>query len=355
MTSLSAFLASPTPEPGALAHSRSALALAIAGHVIGAIIMVKLLEAHAPVTPPPLIVEILQPEPEVQKVLPPPPRIKPPEPKLEEPPPPKPPEPKVEVPPPPPPDVLPEPLPAVDIPPPPRAQPVQAPRREPVPEPPQPVVQPAVTPPREVRRPVQPVQAPPPPVAAPRDLVREVPAPPVLTAKAPSPVQMAVEQPRLDRPIVAAPEAPRVAPREPPRRPLPDAAPSMDVAAAPMPESDIDISEPEPAPLPIGPVPEGPEISLDAASLTALYLRNPKPGYPAASRRLAEQGTVYVRAFINVAGEPKSVELKKSSGYPRLDRAALDAIKGWKFVPARRDDKPVEAAVIVPMKFTLGK
>jgi protein TonB len=193
------------------------------------------------------------------------------------------------------------------------------------------------------------------PVApAPRTPVRDVPPPPVLTAREPTPVPTVAEPPRLERPT-AAPEAPRVAPREPPRRAVPVAVPAMEVAAAPMAEMASDVEEPAPAPLPIGPVPEGPEIDLDAAGLTALYLRNPKPGYPAASRRLGEQGTVQVRAFINKTGDVKSVELKRSSGFPRLDRAALDSIKGWKFTPAMRDDKPIDAAVVVPMKFSLNK
>jgi protein TonB len=336
MTAFSASSASPL-EPGAITHSRGALALAVVGHVIGALIMVKLLDTHRPLVTPPLIVEILQPEPEVEEP-PPPPKKKPPEPKVEEPPPP---------------EILPEPLPQAEPPPPPPAiQPIRQQRHEPIPEQIQAAPKPETVLPPIVRRPVEPVQAPPPPVAAPRDPVRTTPAPPILTAQAPSPVQTVAEPPRLDRPI-SAPEGPRVAPREPPRRHVPEAPPAMEVAATPLADTESD-AHPAPAPLPIGPVPEGPEIDLDAASLTALYLRNPKPTYPAASRRLGEQGTVYVRAFINISGEAKSVELKKSSGYPRLDRAALDAIKAWKFVPAKRDDKPIEAAVIVPMKFSLA-
>lgn len=327
---------------GQVPHSRGALALAVAGHVVGALLLVKLLDVQRITITPPLIVEILQPEPEVEKEPPPPPKKKPPEPKLEEPPPP-------------PPETLPEPLPQVEPPPPPPAiQPIRQPRRELVPEQIQAVPQPETVLPPVVQRPVEPLRAPPPPVAVPRDRVRETPAPPILTAKAPTPVQTIAEPPRLDRPA-SAPEAPRVAPREPTRRPVPTAVSATEVAATPLSETQSDVAEPALAPLPIGPVPEGPEINLDAESLTALYLRNPKPGYPSASRRLGEQGTVYVRAFINVAGEAKSVELKKSSGYPRLDRAAVDAIRTWKFVPAKRDDKPIEAAVIVPMKFSLNK
>jgi protein TonB len=96
-------------------------------------------------------------------------------------------------------------------------------------------------------------------------------------------------------------------------------------------------------------------MGLNAQMLTALYLRNPKPGYPAASRRLGEQGTVVLRVFVTVAGEAKRVELKSTSGHLRLDRAALESVQRWKFVPAKRDDKPVDAWVLVPIRFSLNK
>lgn len=96
------------------------------------------------------------------------------------------------------------------------------------------------------------------------------------------------------------------------------------------------------------------EITLGAELLRANYLRNPKPLYPAASRRLKEQGTVLLRVFVTAAGQPTEVMLKESSGYERLDNAAKQAVTGWKFVPATRNDKPLDAWVIVPIKFSLG-
>jgi protein TonB len=92
---------------------------------------------------------------------------------------------------------------------------------------------------------------------------------------------------------------------------------------------------------------------MTAEMLTAIYLSNPKPGYPNVSRRLREQGTVLLRVFVTVAGDPHKVELKSSSGFPRLDRAAHDAVQRWKFVPAKRGDQPVDAWVVVPIKFSL--
>lgn len=323
---------------GQVPHSRGALALAVAGHVVGALLLVKLLDIQRTVITPPLIVEILQAEPEVKKEEP-PPKKKPPEPKVEEPPP----------------DVLPEPLPQEEMPLPPVVQPVQQVRQEPLPEQVRPEPLPVPVP--VVRRPVEPLQ-PPPALAPPKDPVRELPSPPILTAKVPTPVQAVIEPPRVIEKPIQAPDAPRVAPREPPRRPVPEAAPVMEISEAPLlADEDADAVEPPPIalPQPTGPAPDGPEIGLNAQMLTALYLRNPKPGYPAASRRLGEQGTVYLRVFVTVAGEAKRVDLKTTSGYPRLDRAALESVQKWKFVPAKRDEKAVDAWVLVPIKFSLNK
>jgi protein TonB len=61
-----------------------------------------------------------------------------------------------------------------------------------------------------------------------------------------------------------------------------------------------------------------------------------------------------LRVFVTAAGHAKDVTLKASSGFERLDNTAKLAVAGWKFVPAMRDDKPVDAWVIVPIKFSLS-
>jgi protein TonB len=47
------------------------------------------------------------------------------------------------------------------------------------------------------------------------------------------------------------------------------------------------------------------------------------------------------------------VALKKSSGYEALDRSALAAVKGWRFLPARKGEVTVPVWVIIPIKFQL--
>ena len=83
------------------------------------------------------------------------------------------------------------------------------------------------------------------------------------------------------------------------------------------------------------------------------YLKNPAPAYPSASRRLGEEGRVVLRVLVESDGRPAEVTIKTSSGFPRLDQAAEDAVRRWKFVPARKGDEAVRAAVLVPIVFNL--
>ncbi len=88
-------------------------------------------------------------------------------------------------------------------------------------------------------------------------------------------------------------------------------------------------------------------------SLNADYLNNPPPSYPPQSRQLGEQGKVLLRVLVNANGDVEQVNLRKSSGYQRLDQAAQDSVKQWRFVPAKRGDQAVTAWVVVPISFSL--
>jgi protein TonB len=98
------------------------------------------------------------------------------------------------------------------------------------------------------------------------------------------------------------------------------------------------------------------ELGSDAstpAQFDAAYLNNPKPEYPRMARRLGEEGTVLLRVFVSAQGAPETIELHRSSGSPRLDRAARETVRSWKFVPARKGERPVGAWVLVPITFVL--
>jgi protein TonB len=43
----------------------------------------------------------------------------------------------------------------------------------------------------------------------------------------------------------------------------------------------------------------------------------------------------------------------RSSGHDMLDESAIEAVKKWRFIPAKRGETPVASSVIVPIIFTL--
>jgi protein TonB len=95
----------------------------------------------------------------------------------------------------------------------------------------------------------------------------------------------------------------------------------------------------------------GTEPALTAARFDADYLHNPAPAYPAQSRRLKEEGTVLLLVRVSVEGAALSVEIRNSSGFERLDEAGLQAVRQWRFVPAKRGNENVAASVLVPIQF----
>jgi len=95
----------------------------------------------------------------------------------------------------------------------------------------------------------------------------------------------------------------------------------------------------------------GTEPALTAARFDADYLHNPAPAYPAQSRRLKEEGTVLLLVRVSAEGTPLSVEIRNSSGFERLDEAGLQAVRQWRFVPAKRGSDNVSASVLVPIQF----
>ncbi|WP_243220862.1 energy transducer TonB [Methylobacter sp. S3L5C] len=95
------------------------------------------------------------------------------------------------------------------------------------------------------------------------------------------------------------------------------------------------------------------DVPVTLPNLNADYLNNPAPDYPSVSRELGEQGRVLLRAMINSDGTVAQVVLRKSSGFNRLDQAALDTVKKWRFVPAQRGEQKISAWIVVPVTFSL--
>lgn len=100
------------------------------------------------------------------------------------------------------------------------------------------------------------------------------------------------------------------------------------------------------------------EATAQHAALTepvpADYLQNPPPVYPRDALRKRMQGTVMVEVLVSREGFASHVQLRRSSGYGPLDAAALDAVRKWRFIPARRGEEVVEARVVVPVEFRIN-
>ena len=76
------------------------------------------------------------------------------------------------------------------------------------------------------------------------------------------------------------------------------------------------------------------------------------PKYPRVSRKRGERGRVLVRVFINRDGSSEKVEIEQSSGFDRLDQAAMDSARKCRFIPAKRNGKPVKTLATIPYTFT---
>ncbi len=88
-------------------------------------------------------------------------------------------------------------------------------------------------------------------------------------------------------------------------------------------------------------------------NVSALTCNFVKPTYPSMSRRRGETGTAYVHFIIGVTGKIESVQLQKSSGYPRLDEAALEATRASTCPPYIENGQAIRAAHTLPFNFTL--
>jgi periplasmic protein TonB len=241
-----------------------------------------------------------------------------PTPKLPEPPPPEPapPQPVAEVPPPPPPPE-PEPVPPEPEPPPPPPPVAEIPPPEP--------------PPVVVEKPPEPVLEKPPEPPKPRPK-------PVVKPKPPKPVE---------RPVVVAPPAPVEAPpAEVTEAAKPD-APAQGIAAPTAPAID-EQKVPQPA--------AAPAQSVEVPRLTdADYRRRPTTGYPRRAEDMNQEGTVMIRVLIGIDGEPRTVEISKSSGFTLLDDAARRAVERALFKPATVNGRPVEKEGEIAFHFKINK
>ena len=192
----------------------------------------------------------------------------------------------------------------------------------------------SITPPEAPPVLVEFMQTQPTPKTSEQPVAKPIPVPPrpqPVAAPTPSP-QPQPSPSKVSAPTEVAQAAP-VAPVSAPTSPTPPAPPAP----------------PAPAPAPVVTAPSKTEVSIPASYSAS----NQKPIYPNMSKRLGEQGTVVLRVLVKADGSAGEVEVKSSSSYPRLDQAAVEAVKTWRFNSAKIDGKAIDEWYQVPIPFKL--
>lgn len=150
--------------------------------------------------------------------------------------------------------------------------------------------------------------------------------------------------------IPVPPEPPKPKPKKikQKHKPVPKAPPSeRAIKAEPEP-----VPEPEPQPEPM----EEPEPApVIPPSTDAYELKNPAPAYPQLSKKLKEEGTVTLKILVKADGKVAKVEIIKSSGFRRLDNAAISAFKRWHFSPATQGGIAIDYSYEIDFEFGLKK
>lgn len=167
-----------------------------------------------------------------------------------------------------------------------------------------------------------------------------------------------VAQPRLKpKPLPEPKPQPKQQPKPTPA-PLPKAL-SKPLPKAPPSEKAVSAPQVQPASTPVKKTKTAPtktvpaEPAIQPPSAEAQGLNNKAPLYPQLSRKKKEQGTVLLLILVKADGTVGEIQLKTSSGYARLDQAARQAVKRWRFQPALKEGQPIDFWYELPLKFSL--
>ena len=177
----------------------------------------------------------------------------------------------------------------------------------------------------------------PPPPPKPEPKKPELPKPPKPEPVRPEPPKVVETKPEPPKPEPAkvATPAPEPTPKPTPA-PVPTPAPPPEALAKPAP-------------------PPAPAATKSSSGSSAHYVGSCEAPYPSMSKRLNEKGTVVVKVLVKSDGTAGDVELKSSSGYPRLDQAWLETIKNCRFTPSiGGDGKPMDEWFSAPHTFKLN-
>ena len=160
-----------------------------------------------------------------------------------------------------------------------------------------------------------------------------------------------MEQPAVERelPVLADPKLASV---QPVSVTLPDVPIASESEAVSLVAATIETPPSSPAPVSVS----QPLAAVEPPSMSRIaYLKQPEPRYPSESRRAFEQGLVILRVLIDESGHAKNIHVYRSSGHPRLDDAAREAIERAVFRPYMDGGTPREAVAMVPVEFSLHR
>jgi protein TonB len=190
-------------------------------------------------------------------------------------------------------------------------------------------------------------------VQAVRDAVRDV-APVLMVSMIAPP-----EPPKALPPPPPPAQPKRVAPTPAPiiaAAPSPSPAPAAFVAPPPepTPPAPVEVATAQPAPPSPAPAPPAPASTPKQVPPSAVrYVKLPDLNFPVLAKRAREQGTVVLRITVDVNGRLKHATVHRSSGFERIDQAALRDIQSARFAPQTEDGKPVEWQTLAPLAYEL--
>ena len=189
------------------------------------------------------------------------------------------------------------------------------------------------------------------------------------------PIEKTIEGVIVPAPVAPQPEKPKPKPVQPEPVKKPKAKPLKRQKA----QAKKAVAKPKPAPLKPAPVAEAsptavsapepvaqgannkavakaaePEPQAKPPVASANKALNKAPLYPTLSRRLKEQGTVYLQVLVLKNGKVGQLKLKQSSGFARLDQSALNAVRGWTYQPAQKLGQPIDYWFVQPVVFNLN-
>jgi protein TonB len=173
-----------------------------------------------------------------------------------------------------------------------------------------------------------------------------------------------VKRPPLIINLIKLPTDPPPQELLPPRQveAVPD-APKQPVIVAPPQVVQVAVAPPQVATAPQAPPPRtvvvapaaqpGPSGPVAASDLSTTMISARPPKYPIESRRKHEQGIVVLSVVVDISGSVADVAVSRSSGFARLDKAALDAVRHWRWSPNVRGGQPVMVKGFVDIPFVL--